>query len=173
MSVNELLSRLDEYTNWALYFLVALPILAILFSGLYKRSAKRAVIESVFSSIIYLSTIPGVFACILVFYSLFFNQVNLLSVNVVFFFVPIVSMVLVFGIIGRNASFDDLPGFGRLSGLMLLIAIVSCITLAIYKLRIFVGFFASIESLATIAIFVFVLFKVALARLTGTSKSRS
>ena len=150
MSVNELLSRIDEYTNWALYFFAALPLLAILFSRLYKRSAKRAAIESVFSSIINLSAIPAVFACILVFYSLFFGRNNLLSVNVVFFFLPIVSMALVFGVIGRNANFDDLAGFGRLSGLMLIIAIVSCITLAIYKLRIFVGFFASIESLATI-----------------------
>jgi hypothetical protein len=79
-------------------------------------------------------------------------------------------MGLVFGIIGKHANFDDLPGFGRLTGLMLLIAIVSCVTLAIYKLRIFVGFFASIETLVGIAVAVFVLFKVGLARLSGKSK---
>ena len=50
---------------------------------------------------------------------------------------------------------------------MLLIAIVSGVTLAIYKLRIFVGFFASIEALVGIAVAVFVLFKIGLAKARG------
>ena len=170
MSANELLERLDDHTGWAICFFAMLPLLALFVSLLYKRAAKNAFIESVFSAIVYLSAIPGVFACILVFYMLFFTGTNLLNVDIVFSFLPVVSMGLVFGIIGKNANFDDLPGFGRLTGLMLLIAIVSCVTLAIYKLRIFVGFFASIEALVGIAVAVFVLFKVGLARLNGKSK---
>ena len=72
---------------------------------LYKRAAKNAFIESVFSVIVYLSAIPGVFACILIFYLLFFTRTNLLNVDIVFSFLPIVSMGLVFGIIGKNAKF--------------------------------------------------------------------
>ncbi len=170
MSVNELLERLDDYTGWAVCFFAALPLLALFISLLYKRAAKSGFIESVFSAIIYLSAIPGVFACILVFYLLFFTRTNLLNVDIVYSFLPIASMGLVFGIIGKNASFDDLPGFGRLTGLMLLIAIVSGVTLVIYKLRIFVGFFASIEALVGIAAAVFVLFKIGLAKLGGKSK---
>ena len=170
MSVNELLERLDDYTGWAVCFFAALPMLALMVSLLYKRAAKSAFVESVFSAIIYLSAIPGVFAGILIFYLLFFTRTNLMNVDIVFSFLPVISMGLVFGIIGKNANFDDLPGFGRLTGLMLLIAIVSSVTLAIYKLRIFVGFFASIEALVGIAIAVFVLFKVGLARLSGKSK---
>lgn len=170
MSVNELLNRLEDYTVWAVCFFAALPLLALFVSFLYKRAAKRAFIESVFSAIIYLSAIPGVFACILIFYLLFFTRTNLMNIDIVFSFLPAVSMGLVFGIIGKNANFDDLPGFGRLAGLMLLIAIVSCVTLAVYKLRIFIGFFASIEALVGIAVAVFVLFKVGLARLSGKSK---
>ncbi len=171
MSVNELLKRLDDYTGWAVCFFAALPILALLVSFLYTRASKRAfIIESVFSAIIYLSAIPGVFACILIFYLLFFTRTNLLNIDIVFSFLPVVSMGLVFGIIGKNANFDDLPGFGRLTGLMLLIAVASCVTLAVYKLRIFMGFFASIEALVGIAVAVFVLFKVGLARLSGKSK---
>ncbi|MDE0298940.1 MAG: hypothetical protein OXN17_09930 [Candidatus Poribacteria bacterium] len=170
MSVNELLERLEDYTGWAVCFFAALPIIALIVSFVYKRVARRKLIESVFSAIIYVSAVPGVFACILIFYLLFFTGTNLLNINIVSSFLPIVSMGLVFGIIGKNSNFDDLPGFGRLTGLMLLIAIVSCVTLAIYKLRIFVGFFASIEALVGIAIAVFVLFKVGLARLGGKSK---
>ena len=170
MSVNELLERLDDHTGWAICFFAMLPLLALFVSLLYKRAAKNAFIESVFSVIVYLSAIPGVFACILIFYLLFFTRTNLLNVDIVFSFLPIVSMGLVFGIIGKNANFDDLPGFGRLTGLMLLIAIVSGVTLAIYKLRIFVGFFASIEALVGIAAAVFVLFKIGLTKLDGKSK---
>ena len=170
MSVNELLERLDDHTGSAICLFAALPLLAFFFTLLYKRAAKNALIESVFSAIIYLSAIPGVFACILIFYLLFFTGTNLLNVDMVYSFLPIISMGLVFGIIGKNARFDDLPGFGRLTGLMLLIAIVSGVTLAIYKLRIFVGFFASIEALIGIAVAVFVLFKIGLARLGGRSK---
>ena len=171
MSVNELLERLEEHTGLAVCFFVALPLLALFFSFLYRRIASRAFFDSVFSAIIYLSAIPGVFACVLIFYLLFFTRTNLLNVDIVFSFLPVVSMSLVFGIIGKNVKFDDLPGFGRLTGLMLLIAIASCVTLAIYKLRIFVGFFASIEALVGIAVTVFLLFKVGLARLSGKSKN--
>ena len=66
---------------------------------------KSAFIEFVFSAIIYLSAIPGVFACILIFYLLFFTGTNLLNVNIVFSFLPVVSMGLAFGIIGKNAKF--------------------------------------------------------------------
>ena len=171
MSVNELLKRLDDYTGWAVCFFAALPMLAFIVSFLYRRTGRRAFIELMFSAITYLSAVPGVFACILIFYLLFFTRSNLLNVDIVFSFLPIISMGLVFGIIGKNANFDDLPGFGRLTGLMLLIAIASCVTLAIYKLRIFVGFFASIEALVGIAVTVFLLFKVGLARLSGKSKN--
>ena len=67
--------------------------------------------------------------------------------------------------IGRNVSFDRLPGFDRLWGLMLLIALSFLTVLIIAKMRILVGFFASFEVLLGLGVLVFLALQFAGRRL--------
>lgn len=114
-----------------------------------------------YSVLIYLVGVPGTISMVLIAYSLFMVRQNLLEVNFLIYFLPVISMVVTFLLIGRNSDFDRLPGFERLSGLMMLIGLTFLVLLIIFKLRILVGFFASMESLVAIGIVLFVLFRVA------------
>lgn len=131
----------------------------------YDREGRIMFIDYAYSILIYLVSIPGVISAVLIGYSLFLVRQNLLEVNFLVYFVPVISMGLSFFLIGRRVSFDRLPGFGRLSGLMIMIGLSFLVVLVLFKLRIIIGFFASMESLVVIGIAVFAMFKYASAKL--------
>lgn len=112
-----------------------------------------------YSVLVYLACVPGIFAAVLTAYALFFGNENLLDANLLIYFLPIVTMVVTLVIIRKRVSFDDVPGFDRLSGLMVLLGSSFAIALAIHKTRIFIGFFGSVETLFALAAGVFVLLK--------------
>jgi hypothetical protein len=62
-------------------------------------------------------------------------------------------------VIRKRVSFDDVPGFDRLSGLMVLLACSFGLALALHKTRIFLGFFGSVEMLFVLAAGIFALLK--------------
>ena len=103
--------------------------------------------------------IPGIFAAVLTAYTLFFGNESLLDANVLIYFLPIATMVVTLVLIRKRVSFDDVPGFDRLSGLMVLMACSFAIALALHKTHIFIGFFGSVEMLFVLAAGVFALLK--------------
>lgn len=169
MSVNEFLNYLASHTTWLLGFFALVPAAAFLLSMVYRPLAKRTATDYILSTLIYLAAVPGMFSSILVCYSLFFSRQDLLNVNVVLYFLPILTMAFVFVVIGRKADMNKLPGFDSLAGLMILLALVFGIVLALYKLRILIGFFSSMEGLVIIGAGIFALFKTGLAKLTRSS----
>jgi len=80
------------------------------------------------------------FAGVLTAYALFFTKENLLDVSIVVYLLPIISMVVTLVLIRKNVSFEDVPGFERLSGLMVMIACSFAIALVIQKTRIWIIF---------------------------------
>ena len=49
------------------------------------------------------------------------------------YIVPFVSMIVTLVMVGRNINFADIPGFGRLCGLMLMIAVSFVLVLGVQK----------------------------------------
>ena len=78
--------------------------------------------------------LPGVITA----YTLFVSGENLLDANLLVYFLPIASMVATLVLIRKNVSFDDVPGFDRLSGLMVMVGCSFVIALVIQKTRIWV-----------------------------------
>jgi len=124
-----------------------------------KERGKFAPWKYLYSVLVYLVCVPGMFAGVITAYTLFFSGENLLDANLLVYFLPIVSMVTTLVLIRKNVSFDDVPGFDRLSGLMVMVACSFVIALAIQKTRIFVFFGGSIEKLFLLAAGVFALLK--------------
>lgn len=112
-----------------------------------------------YSVLVYLACVPGMFAGVLTAYSLFFTRENLLDVSFLVYILPIVSMVVSLVLIHKSVSFEAIPGFDRLSGLMVMIACSFAIALAVEKTRIFLFFGGSIDRLILLAVGVFALLK--------------
>lgn len=167
MNVNDFLMLLGQQTWILLAYFTSLPILSFLFSLGYQSGGQRQVRDYVFSGFVYLSFLPGIFSGILVFYTLLILRQNLLEVDIVLYYVPIISMSLVYWVLGRVVDFDRLPGFGRLAGLMVLLALICLVVFFLYRLRFVVAFFGSMEFLLGAACVVFLLFKWAGGKIKG------
>ncbi|MFT4927468.1 MAG: hypothetical protein ACI8WB_003575, partial [Phenylobacterium sp.] len=143
------------------------PLCCLLLNLTQNKSNTRKPVHYLYSTAIFATAIPGLFASIIVFYSLFFIKTNLLNSNVVLYFLPIISMAATFFIVGRRVGFDILPGFVRLSGLMILLGVICLVVFFLYRLRFVIGFFASIEQLVMIGVFLYIITKVGFAKLKG------
>ncbi len=160
LSINAMLQAAGGHPEYIIGFFVALPLLAWTLGKVpVHGTEERPPFRYAYSTLTYLSTIPGVFSAVLVGYSLFFVHQNLLTVNTLNYFLPILSMIVTLVLIGKKVDFNQLPGFDRLAGLIVLIATTFAILLFLYKTRIFIGFFGSMSYLIPLGIFLFFLLK--------------
>jgi hypothetical protein len=122
-----------------------------------------------YSVLVYLACVPGIFAGVLTGYSLLFTNENLLDVSLLVYLLPILSMIATLVLIGKNVGFDRVPGFDRLSGLMVMIACSFAVALVLQRMRIWVVFGGSIEKLLLLALVVFALLRWGASRLLRTA----
>ncbi|UCH97184.1 MAG: hypothetical protein JSV88_10130 [Candidatus Aminicenantes bacterium] len=167
MTIQDLINRLSEFQLGLLIVFCAIPFVAFL-GGLIQgnKKCKESKTRYLYSVLIYLSCIPGMFSVVLTAYSLFFLKANLLKVNLLIYILPIISMVATLAIIKRKNSFDDIPGFERILGLMLMIGISFAVAFVIHRTFVFIGFIGRLTGLLVVALVVFILLKIAADKIT-------
>ncbi len=160
MTLRDLIQSAGHHALPVFATLAAVPVISFLVGISHRNGEGRnAPWKFAYAVLVYLACIPGIFAAVLTAYTLFFSNESLLDANLLIYFLPIAAMVVTLVIIRKRVSFDDVPGFDRLSGLMVLMASSFVIALAIHKTRIFIGFFGSVEMLFVLAAGVFALLK--------------
>ncbi len=167
MSVSQVLTWLSQYQLFVLAYLLSVPLLIFLLGIGYKKQAKRQFRDYLCSVFIYGITIPGIFSITMLLYSFLFLKSNLLQTNAVLYFLPWISMFFTFWLTKRYTNLTGLPGFGRLSGLMLMMALVFLCLFVLYRMRFIVGFFASFETLLVVGICIFFGIKYAASKMSG------
>lgn len=174
MTVRELIQWLGKHPSSLWLFLSLLPAAALLLPLLHgKNRGNFAPWSYGYSLITYLTCLPGMLACIVVGYSLFFSRDNLLDANALVYFGPPTSMTVTLMIMAKQIKFEELPGFDRLSGLLILMGGSFAIVLLISKLFVGVVFAGSLVQLLAIATAVFLLLKwAAQAVFRGPSEAR-
>jgi hypothetical protein len=141
-------------------YLLALPVLALLLGFLHQRGiGNESPWKYFYAVLVYAACIPGMFAATITLYLLLFLNANLLDVNALVTLAPIASMGATLAIAGRNVDFGPLPGFGRLSGLMITLGLTFGVLFALSRTRLWIVFGGSIFLLIAIAAFVFALLK--------------
>ena len=160
MTTNELIQRADQHSLGLAAAFIALPLGAWLVGRMHPDGRGGSPPwKFLYGGLIYLSCVPGMFAAVITAYMLFFVRENLLEVNPLVCFLPILAMVVTLVFIRKRVTFDELPGFDRLSGLMTMVGCTFGVALAIQKTNIFLFFGGSIERLIALAIGVFALIK--------------
>lgn len=160
MTIRELIQMAGEHPWVLVLAFVVPPVFAWLAGWLHgKEQGKLAPWKYLYSLLVYLVCVPGMFAGVITAYTLFFSGENLLDANLLVYFLPIAAMVATLVLIRKNVSFDEVPGFDRLSGLMVMVGCSFAIALAIQKTRIWIFFGGSIEKLFLLAAGVFALLK--------------
>jgi len=161
MTLRELLDLAGGQTTLLLILFGATPVLALMMGLIHGKGRGGLVPWSWFYAfIVYAVCAPGMCMAVVLGYALFFTNENLLDVNALVYIVPVASMVLTLVVVGRNVRFEQIPGFGRLGGLMLILGLSFGMVLALHKTRIWLVFGGGMGNLLLALIGAFILFKV-------------
>ena len=160
MTTRDLIYQADQHPVALAVALAAPPLFSMVVGWLHSRGQGGAEPWNYsYAVLVYLACVPGMFASVLTAYTLFFSRENLLDTNLLVYFLPIVSMIVTLVLIRKNVAFDEVPGFDRLSGLMVMVGCSFAIALAIQKTKIWILFGGSIERLFILAAGIFGLLK--------------
>jgi len=162
---------LQELINWfsaneykVLAYFASILILALITVVLVTQNNFRQM-RYFMSALIYAVTIPGILATLLVFYSLFFLKTNLLNVNILAYFIPIVAMIATLVILNKKVAMKDIPGFNKLSALMIMISISFGIIFVLQKTYFGVFFVGGFSQLIIVFIVLLIVLKIAWSRI--------
>jgi hypothetical protein len=160
MTIQDLIQMANGHLLALVIFFVAPPIIAWLCGLAHGRgNGSLSPWKYIYSVLVYAVCIPGLFSSVLTGYSLFFRHADLLNVNLAIYFLPIISMVVTLILIHKTVNFENVPGFDRISGLMVMIGCSFIIAIAIDKSRILFLFHGSIAILFALAAGIFALLK--------------
>jgi len=139
MTVQDFINWFGNSPNLVLgYFaiIIAFSLIGLLF---VKPANFKPPINYLYGILIYAVTIPGLLALVLLLYSFFFLKTNLLQLDLVTYFVPLISLIITLVIINKTIPMSQIPGFGKLSGLFIIVVITFIITYILQ--RMFFGVF--------------------------------
>ncbi|WP_370424538.1 hypothetical protein [Tenacibaculum dicentrarchi] len=160
MTVYDLINILAENSSTILnyyIFLLVIVLLGLLFSNAINFKSPLIYLYTV---LIYAVAIPGLLAIILVIYNFFFLRKNLMQLQLVTYYLPIIAMILLFLIIKKTLPLKEIPGFDKLSGLFIILFITFLITYFIQKAIIGVFFIGSFTQLIAIFLVLLVVLKL-------------
>jgi hypothetical protein len=161
MTTRELLALVGHSPTEAAIAL-ALPVLLALALGLVRPRGGigRHPLKYAYSAALFAASAFGMMAIIVDGYTLFFTRDNLLDTNPLVTIAPIVSMVVTFGLVGRQVDFRDLPGFDRLSGLLLMVGAACLAVFLLSRMHVMVMFHGQIGSLLLIGVAIVVVLRL-------------
>lgn len=162
MSIEEFLAAVGSRPVVPVALFLAVPAVAWSLGLVHDRAkSSRSPWKFVYSVLVHTACIPGVFAAVIVGYTFLFTRESLLRLDLVVTFLPIVSMVATIVVIARRVDLDRLPGFGRLWGLITLLAISFFIALILDRLRVWVIFGGGMLSLLVMAAILYLVLRTA------------
>jgi len=168
MTARELIAAAGRHPEMLVPLALLPPLLSLLLPLAHGAGGgARSPWRYVYSVLIYAVCVPGVGAAVLTAYTLFFTRESLLDKDLLVYLLPIVSLAVTLPLIRRSVSFDAVPGFDRLWGLLVLIAITFGILLAIHKTFIGIFFGGSFTLLVALGVAVFALLERAAGALGG------
>lgn len=167
MTLRDWMMQVGQQQDLLLWIFGGVPALSLLGFLLPKPVRYQKSTLWLYSIMVHISSIPGMFALALLAYSLFFTRENLLDVNVMVYFLPPLSMALTLFLLRQQISFTLVPGFGRLLGLMGLMGLSFLGMLLLNKLFVGIFFGGSIVQLIAIGFGVYLLVRWLWGKLVG------
>jgi hypothetical protein len=135
---------LGEFFEWTaghpgllLGYFIGIPLIALLAGMFAKGEGHLSPWKFLYSTLIYLVAVPGIFAVTLSIYFFLFERRSILDTNLYTQVLPVLSMVVTLLVIKKQVSLDQVPGFGKISGLIMVIATVMCLMWIIDKTHIY------------------------------------
>jgi len=165
MTIQDLIDWFSQNQNFTLGYFAIILITALLTIVVVNQNNIKT-LKYVLSAIVYAVTIPGVLAILLLLYALLMQRTNILNVSVITYFVPIIAMIITLIVLNKKISMSQIPGFDKLSSLLIMIGIAFSIVFVLQKTYFGVLFIGGISQLFIVFIILLIILKVAWSRLT-------
>lgn len=157
MTIKDLLNILTNNQFIILGYFILLLVSTIILAATVNK-ANFSYLKYAASILVYGVCIPGIFSTLVTFYMFFILRADIMQLNIIVYLLPIVFMVLILVIMNKRIGMKSIPGFGKLSALMLLIGLSFLLVFVIQRTYfgvVFMGGF--VQLLIAFAVLFFVL----------------
>lgn len=124
MTLGEFLYMLAKSPEVMLFYFIALPLTAFLLGIFGRGEGHLSPWKYVYSGVVYMAAVPGIFTVILNLYLFLFERQSIYDAQLYTQVFPIICAILSLYLVRRNVDFGDIPGFGKISGLMWMLLVV-------------------------------------------------
>ncbi len=138
MTLGQFLDVLAQEPGVIAFYYVTLPLTAFIAGMLGKGSGHESPWKFLYTVLVYMACIPGIFSATLTIYLIVVEKQSVLDIHLFTQILPIVGMVFTLWVIRKNVAFDDIPGFDKLHGLILFLGVLISFLWILEKLRILV-----------------------------------
>ena len=127
MTLGDLFQYANQHPAHVVFYFCLIPFAALLAGWMERDEGHLPPWNYLFSTLIYLVAIPAILSAAYTAYRWFFDRESIMNTNLLLQVLPLVSMFVTFQIVKRYVRVSSLPGFGRLSGMVMMIVAVMAI----------------------------------------------
>jgi hypothetical protein len=167
MTLGEFFTMLTAHPEVLVAFYLVVPLTAALAGFLGQGQGHRSPWRWLYAALVYMTAVPGMFALVLSIYIWLFERGSILDTDLLLQVLPLLSMILTFWLVRRNTPLRGVPGFGRLSGLLMMIFVVLTLMWVADKTRIIAFTFFPLVSVILILAGLLMVFRLGWARWLG------
>ncbi len=172
MTLQEFFDILSGSPEIIIFYFIAIPMTAFLANVFGKGEGHLTPWKYLYCLLVYLAAIPGIFAVLLNIYLFLFERQPVLQTNIYTQILPIAVMLLTLWLVKRNVPFELVPGFGKLSGLIMIIFILLALMWVLDRTRIFAVTFLPFQYVLLILILAFVGIRIGWKKIIDDSSER-
>ena len=138
MTLQEFFNLLADHPFWIVSYFLLVPFTALLASIMGKGEGHLEPWTYLYSFLIYMVCIPGIFAVTLSVYLFVFERRSIFQTDIYTQILPIFSMVATLLLIRKNVDLNDVPGFDKITGFIMMIFALFAIFWVLDKTHIWV-----------------------------------
>jgi len=171
MTLEELFQQIAENPAYIIFYFSIIPFAAFLAGLLGKGEGHMSPWKYLYSALIFLVSIPGIFSVTLSVYFFLFEKRPIMQTDVFTQIIPVLSMVFTLLAIRKNVNLDYIPGFDKMSGLITMITASLAIMWFIDRTRIWVVSYVRFELVIGFFIVLLILIRFGWKRILGGGSS--
>lgn len=137
MTLQEFFDVCSNHPEFIGFYFVALPLTAFLASVFGKGEGHLPPWKYLYTFLVYSATIPGIFAVVLNVYMFLFERQSIMDSNIYTQILPIMVMFFTLWLIKRNVPFEYIPGFNKISGLVMVTFIIIAVMWLLDRTHVF------------------------------------
>jgi hypothetical protein len=164
MTIREFINWVGDNPAMTLVFFSLPPFTALVSWALGKGEGHLAPWKYLYSLIVFLACIPGVFSVAFSVYLFLFERGSIMNTDVFTQILPFLSMLLTLFLVRKNVSFDSIPGFDRINSLMFMIGALIVVMWLLDRTHIIAFSYIPIHVLLLVMVGLLIVFRLSLKR---------